>query len=156
MRKGCVPTMWKEKWQNCWLSAVTSRPRRSAASFLISSSALTLAESRTSTVCRPLRRPQSCRMNWPYLPMSADRKALLDKACFLAALSGGIVVWVDKVREMTVFPDRWGCGVSIIFLWKGMTRRARRRRKKLWKRNLPEGLAQGIGRMVLLGHNTDW
>lgn len=92
----------------------------------------------------------------PYLPMSADRKALLDKACFLAALSGGIVVWVDKVREMTVFPVRWGCGVSIIFLWKGMTRRARRRRKKLWKRNLPEGLAQGIGRMVLLGHNTDW
>lgn len=74
----------------------------------------------------------------------------------MAALSGGIVVWVDKVREMTVFPVRWGCGVSIIFLWKGMTRRARRRRKKLWKRNLPEGLAQGIGRMVLLGHNTDW
>ena len=64
MRKRCVPTMWKEKWQNCWPSAVTSRPRRSAASFLISSRALTLAESRTSTVCRSLRWPQSCRMNW--------------------------------------------------------------------------------------------
>lgn len=156
MRKRCVPTMWKEKWQNCWLSAVTSRPRRSAASFLISSSALTLAESRTSTVCRSLRRPQSCRMNWHLI----CRCLPTGRPCWIKRAFGCFVRWNRDLGGQSAgdegFPVRWGCGVSIIFLWKGMTRRARRRRKKLWKRNLPEVLAQGIGRMVLLGHNTDW